>query len=140
MTGVSALADNTSKDLLVTSLKRRFVEARKQKPSRNVHPKVLHQAIDPFIGAPCPAVMAGGVATDDLPLASKVLTSRDVRSLPPTKNLASSSKPSPSSPISKASVPRGSSVPVLTGRKIKAFSEKFRETVQRPSCTKYDFR
>ena len=87
MTGVSALADSTSKDLLVTSSKRRFAEARKQKPSRKVHSKVLHQAIDPFAGGPCPAVVARGVTTDDLPLASNVLTSPDVRSLPPTKTL-----------------------------------------------------
>ena len=51
--------------------------------------KVVHQAISPFVGAPCPAVVAGGVATEDLPLSSKVLTSPEVRnlSLPPATNL-----------------------------------------------------
>ena len=54
----------------VTSSKRRFVEAEKQKPSRKTHSKLLHQAIDPF-------------------LASKVLASSEVKnlSLPPAKNL-----------------------------------------------------
>ena len=31
-------------------------------------------------------------------------------------------------------------MPVPTGRKVKVFSEKLGETVQRPSCTKYDIR
>ena len=48
-------------------------------------------------------------------------------------------RPSPGSPISEVFVPRGSSVPVPTGRKVKVFSEKLEETVQRPSYTKYDF-
>ena len=89
-----ALADNTSKGLFVASSKRRFVEAQKQKPSRKIYSKVLRQAIDPFVGSPCPAVVVGGgggggVVTVDLPLVSKVLTSPEVTnlSLRPAKNL-----------------------------------------------------
>ena len=39
---------------LVTSSKRRSVEAQKQKPSRKMYSKVLHQAIDQFRGDPLP--------------------------------------------------------------------------------------
>ena len=72
---------------LVASSKRRFVEAQKQKQSRKMYSKVLNQAIYPFVRAPYPAVMAGGMATEDLPLASKFLTSLELRnlSLPPAK-------------------------------------------------------
>ena len=55
------------------------------------------------------------------------------------QKLASSSRPSPGSPISEVFVPKESSVLVPTGRKIEVFSERLRETVQWPSCSKYDF-
>ena len=56
-----------------------------------------------------------------------------------SQKLASTSRPSPGSPISEALVSRESSVRVPTGRKVEVFSEKLRETVQWPSCSKYDF-
>ena len=56
-----------------------------------------------------------------------------------SQKLASSSRPFPGSPISEALVSTGSSVRVPTGRKVEVFSEKVRETVQWPSCSKYDF-
>ena len=127
---------------MLPSLKRRFVETQKQRPSRKIYSKVLHQAIDPLVGVLCPTVMAGGVATEDLPLALKVLISPKVRNsfLPPTSfycQVASSSKSSPGLPIIEVFVIRGSSVQVPTGRNVTIFPEKLRRTVQRPSCTKY---
>ena len=56
-----------------------------------------------------------------------------------SQKLASSSRPSLGSLINEVFVPRGSSVLVPTGRKVKVFSEKLGETVQWPSCSKYDF-
>ena len=72
---------------LITSWKRVFIEAQKQ--SQKIYSKVLHQANDRFVRTPCPAVVTSGVATGDLPLASKVLTYPEVRNLPlpPAKNL-----------------------------------------------------
>ena len=117
------------------------MEVQKQKLNQKMYSKVLHQAKDPFVRTPCPAVLIRGVATGDLPLASKVLTYPEVRklSLPPAKKLASSSRPSPGSPISEIFFPRGSSVLVPTGKKVKVFSEKLGESVQSPSCSKYGF-
>ena len=65
------------------------MEVQKQKLNQKMYSKVLHQAKDPFVRTPCPAVLIRGVATGDLPLASKVLTYPEVRklSLPPAKNL-----------------------------------------------------
>ena len=56
--------------------------------SKDLFKGIASSKIDPYVGAPFPAV-AGGVATDDLSLASKVLTSPEVRnlSLPAAKNL-----------------------------------------------------
>ena len=135
-----ALADNTSKGLFVASSKRGFVEAQKQKPSRKIYSKVLRQAIDPFVGSPCPAVVVGGGGgggNSGFTFSFKGLNfTRGNKFVSTTsQKLTSSSRPSPGSPISEVFVPRGSSVPVPTGRKVKVFSEKLREPVQGPSCT-----
>ena len=47
-----------------------------------------------------------------------------------SQELASSSGPSLGSPISEVFVPRGSSLAVPTGRKVKVFSKKLEETFQ----------
>ena len=74
---------------LVTSSRRRFVGAQKEKPSRKIF-KDIASSTRPFRGGPLSTRGdRGRRATEDLPLASKVLTSPEVRhlSLPPAKNL-----------------------------------------------------
>ena len=89
MTGSLQWQTTRLRSCLVTSWKRRFIGAQKQNPSQKMYLKVLHQANDPCVRTPCPAVVTEGVATGDLPLASKVLTYPGVRNLspPPVKNL-----------------------------------------------------
>ena len=89
MTGSLQWQATRLRSCLVTSWKRRFIEAQKQKPSQKMYSKVLHQGNYPCVRTPCPVVVTGGVATGDLPLASKVLAYPGVRNLSPprVKNL-----------------------------------------------------
>ena len=85
----SALADNTSKDLFGNKFKQEICRSSKTKTKSKDVFKAIASSNQPIRGTACPAVVAGGVTTKDLPLASKFLTSPEVRnlSLLPAKNL-----------------------------------------------------
>ena len=112
---------------LVTSSKRRFVEAQKQKPSRQMYSKVLHQAFDLFVGTLCPAVVSGGVATEDLPLASKFLTSPEVRnlSLASAKNLPVLQDLPQFHPLARSLFPEDLQCRYRLARRLKYFRKNF---------------
>ena len=135
----SALADNTSKDLFSNKFEEEICRSSKTKTKSKDVFKSIASSNRPISWGPLAQMRWQGVAKENLPLASKILTSPLVRNFSSySQKLASSSRPSPGSSIRDIFVPIGSSVPVPTGRKVKVFSEKLGETVQRPSCTKYD--
>ena len=85
----SALTGHTSKVLFGNKLKEEIYWSSKRKTKSKDYSKVLHQANDPFVRTPWPALVTRGVATGDLPLSSKVWTYPEARklSLPPAKKL-----------------------------------------------------
>ena len=127
MTGVLHRQTIRPRTCLVISLKKRFVEAPKLKPSWKMYSKVLNQAIDPFVGALCPVVVAEGIATDDLPLVSKVLTLPEVRNLflPPAKNLPVLHNLSQVNPLVRSLFPEDLQCRYLLARRLKYFRKNW---------------
>ena len=78
----SALTGHTSKVFFGNKLLGEIYGSSKTKTKSKDVFKVLHQINDPFVRTPCPAMVTRGVATGDLPLASKVLTYPEVRKSP----------------------------------------------------------
>ena len=125
---------------LVTNSRRRFVEAQKQKPSRKIF-KDIASSTRPFRRGPLSTRGGRGRSNRRFTFSFKGFNFTRGKTFVSTtsQKLANLTRPSPGLLISEVFVPRGSAVPVPTGRKVKVFSEKLRKTVQQPSCTKYDF-
>ena len=135
----SALADNTSKDLFSNKFEEEICRSSKTKTKSKDVFKSIASSNRPISWGPLAQMRWQGVAKENLPLASKILTSPLVRnlSLPTAKNLPALRDLPQVHPLEISLFPQDL-VPVPTGRKVKVFSEKLGETVQRPSCTKYD--
>ena len=137
----SALADNMSKDLFGNKFEEKICRNSKTKTkSKNVF-EGSASSNQPFRGGAFPSRGGRGRGNRGFAFIFKGLNfTRGKKFVSTTSHkFASSSRPSPGSSISEVFVSRGSSVPVPNGRKVKVFSEKSGEIVQRPSSKKYDF-
>ena len=137
----SALADKTSKDLFSNKFEEEICRSSKTKNKSKDVFKAITSSNQLFRGGPLPSRGGRGRGNRGFTFSFKGLNFTRGTKFVSTSNqkVASSSRPSPGSPTSQVFVPSRSSVPAHTGRKDKVFSEKMGETVQRPSCTKYDF-
>ena len=127
-----ALADNRSKDLFGNKFEEEICRSSKTKTKSTDVFKGIASSIRLICGNPLPSRSVRGRGNRGFAFSFKVLNltrgKKFVSSI--SQKLASSSRPSPVSPISEVFVPRRPSVPVPTSKKVEVFSEKFRETVQ----------
>lgn len=127
-----ALADNRSKDLFGNKFEEEICRSSKTKTKLTDVFKGIASSNRLICGNPLPSLNGRERGNRGFAFSFKVLNlTRGKKFVSSTsQKLGSSSRPSPVSPISEVFVPRRSSVPVPTGRKVEVFSEKFRETVQ----------
>ena len=133
-----ALEDNTSKDLFGNKFEEEICRSSNTKTKSKDLFKAIASSNQPFRVDPLPSSGGRESSNRGFTFSFKGLNFTRGKEFVST-TMTSSSRPSSGLPVSEVFLPRGSSVPVPTGRKAKVFSEKLGETVQRSRCTKYDF-